>query len=229
MTLEAALRATEILLALAFVQQSAEHLTVCVQDRLLFGARILLSILLLLNLFTTPALVGLAVTSLVMLHRFQGPYNGGSCRMSVLILWCVMGAHLAPTLLWQEALLSYLAFQLILSYFMSGKVKLMNREWRSGQALRDVFAFSAYPVSQGLRRFSERSTLLWTASWLVILFEVLFPFALVHPLTLSCALVLAAGFHLANAFLFGLNRFVWIWLAAYPSLLWFQGRVFEAA
>ena len=36
---------------------------------------------------------------------------------------------------------------------------------------------------------------------------------------------LATLFHLGNALLFGLNRFFWIWLAAYPALLWFQQRV----
>jgi hypothetical protein len=57
-------------------------------------------------------------------------------------------------------------------------------------------------------------------------FEVLFPLALLHPLALYAGLVIAATFHLANAFLFGLNRFFWIWICAYPSLIWFQGRVF---
>jgi hypothetical protein len=39
-------------------------------------------------------------------------------------------------------------------------------------------------------------------------------------------LALAAAFHLANACLFGLNRFFWVWLAAYPSLIWLQHRIF---
>jgi hypothetical protein len=36
--------------------------------------------------------------------------------------------------------------QLVLSYFISGWVKVVNGDWRSGAALRDVFLFSAYPV-----------------------------------------------------------------------------------
>jgi hypothetical protein len=42
------------------------------------------------------------------------------------------------------------------------------------------------------------------------------------------ALALTAAFHLANACLFGLNRFLWVWLAAYPSLIWLQARVDQA-
>lgn len=226
MTLEAALRVTEVLLALCFLQQSAEHIASDHRDRFLFGARALLCLPLLTGPLIVPGLLGLAGISLIMLHRYQGPYNGGSDKMSLLILWCVLGARLAPTILWSEAFMGYLAFQLTLSYFISGRVKLANLEWRSGQALQDVFAFSAYPVSKDLRRFAERPKLLWAMSWSVMLFEVLFPLALLHAYSLYAALLLAAVFHLANACLFGLNRFFWIWLAAYPSLIWAQDRIF---
>ena len=40
-------------------------------------------------------------------------------------------------------------------------------------------------------------------------------------------LVVAGTFHLANACLFGLNRFFWTWLAVYPAILWLQGRLFH--
>jgi hypothetical protein len=33
-------------------------------------------------------------------------------------------------------------------------------------------------------------------------------------------MALAACFHLANAALLGLNRFLWVWVAAYPALYW---------
>ena len=43
------------------------------------------------------------------------------------------------------------------------------------------------------------------------------------------ALGLAAAFHVANALLFGLNRFVWFWLSAYPSIIWLQNRLILGA
>ena len=228
MTFEAAIRATEVLIALAFVQQSLEHLKSAPDQRWLFLLRILACLLLLTGMASAPALVALALISLFMLHRFQGPYNGGSDRMSILILWCLLFAHIAPTPFWQTAALGYLAAQLTLSYFVSGWVKLLNPEWRKGLALRDVFQFSAYPVSENLRGFSNRPALCWTMSWAVILFELLLPISLLDQRLLIGALIVAAIFHLANACLFGLNRFFWIWLAAYPSLLWFQQLVFAA-
>ena len=225
MSFDTALRATEILLALALAQSSLEHLFGMSRDRLLFGLRFLCCLALLAGICTGAALIGLMLCALICLHRFQGPYNGGSDKMGVLILACLCVSHFAPTSFWQEMALAYLAFQVTLSYFVSGHVKLRNPEWRSGRALADVFAFSAYPVGENLRALADRRSLLHAMSWAVILFEVLFPFALLNTPTLWIALGVAALFHLANACLFGLNRFLWIWLAAYPSLLWFQDRV----
>jgi hypothetical protein len=63
------------------------------------------------------------------------------------------------------------------------------------------------------------------ASWMVMLFEVLFPLSFLNSTTLMLALAVAISFHVANACLFGLNRFVWFWIAAYPSLIWLQARL----
>lgn len=226
MTLDTAFRATEVLIALAFLQQSAEFMLRRGVERAIFATRILACLALLSGIQTDLALLVLVAISLWMLHRFQGPYNGGSDRMSLLILWCLTLAQWMPTLFWQEVIFGYLAFQLTLSYFISGRVKIVNPEWRSGRALRDVFAFSAYPVSENLRRLAHHPQLLWSASWAVILFEVVFPLVLLNQTLLIVALCIGASFHLSNAIFFGLNRFVWIWVAAYPSLLWFQQRVF---
>ena len=61
-----------------------------------------------------------------------------------------------------------------------------------------------------------------------MLFEMLFPLALLGAAYLQAALILAALFHLASACLFGLNRFLWIWLASYPCLIWFQQRAMHS-
>lgn len=224
MTFEAALQATEVLLALALLQQSVEHMALHRDERLLFVPRLSLAVLLLADIQAIWVLLGLCAHSVAMLFRFQGPYNGGSDRMATLVLFCLTLAHWLPEN-WQELAFGYLALQLVLSYFVSGQVKLVHPDWRSGQALCDVLRFSAYPVAETLRTLSDRPRLLWAASWTVILFEVLFPLALLNSHLLTIALCIGVMFHLANAFLFGLNRFVWAWLAAYPSILWFQGRV----
>ena len=104
-------------------------------------------------------------------------------------------------------------------------VKLINPDWRSGRALADVFRFSAYPVSEGLRRWADRTRVMRALSWAVIGLKLAFPFSLATQPTLIVALALAALFHLANACLFGLNLFFWTWVSVYPAILWLQDRV----
>jgi hypothetical protein len=225
MTLELAVRLCELLLGLALVQQSLEHLAMPVTDRLLSGMRLLLALLLAAGIGSAVAEVLLLLSSALILKRCDGPYNGGSDRLAILMLFCLLLANVLPTQRMRELALGYLAAQLVLSYLMSGWVKIVNPEWRNGRALNDVFAFSAYPVSENLRALASRPRLLFAASWGVMLFELLFPLSLFDARALHVALAIAALFHIANALLFGLNRFVWVWIAAYPSLLWLQGRV----
>ena len=227
MTFDLALRATEVLLALAFIQQSAEHVFSGGPARRLFAWRLLLALVLLSGVQSACSILLLCVHSIAVLHRFQGPYNGGSDRMGLLILYCICLAHWLPAGLLSEVAFGYLAVQVVLSYFMAGQVKIVNPDWRSGRALADVFAFSAYPISKKLRGLAMRPRLLWAASWVVILFELVFPLALLNQALLIAALGVAGMFHLANACLFGLNRFVWVWLASYPSILWLQARLMQ--
>jgi hypothetical protein len=227
MSFDTALRATEILLALAFLQSSLEHMFGPARDRAVFAPRALMAALLLAGIGAPWVLLALSGHSLWLLARFAGPYNGGSDRMGLLVLYCLTLAQWLPPGI-AELALGYLAVQVVLSYFISGRVKLVNPDWRSGQALSDVFAFSAYPASEALRSLATRRALMLQASWAVILLEVLFPLALLRPGALLAALALTAAFHLANACLFGLNRFLWVWLAAYPSLIWLQARVDQA-
>lgn len=227
MTFETARRVSEILLAIAFLQQALEHLFTLPRDRVWVAVQLPLTVAMASGV--APVLVegALLLVSVDLLRHFRGPYNGGSDRVRLLILSCLWLSHLAPNPIWAGIAVSYLAVQIVLSYTLAGYVKLANPEWRRGQALADVFAFSVYPVSDALQSWAGARGPLLVLSWLTILFEVLFPLALLHPLALTVTLAAALGFHVANACLFGLNRFVWSWLAAYPCLLWFQQAVVQ--
>lgn len=227
MNLDDALRLTEILLGLALLQQSLEHLSISKNERSLFLPRTALSFLLAFGFQAQWVCLALLVIGLFILRRFQGPYNGGSDRMGLLILCCLTLSYTQPLTQWREYIFGYLALQSVLSYFIAGWVKIVNPEWRNGRALQDVFRFSAYPVSESLRTWADHPRLLFLMSWSVMLFEILFPFTLLTQITLVIGLIVAAAFHFANACLFGLNRFFWIWLAAYPSIFWLQQRIFS--
>lgn len=228
MTLDLALRITEILLGFAFMQQSLEYLYREKETRILFAIRLGLSLFLAFGLWSHWICALLCLNSFFILKRFQGPYNGGSDRMGNLVLFCVFLAHWLPAQEYKELAFGYLALQLTLSYFISGWVKIVNPEWRSGKALIDVFVFSAYPASEQLRNWAHKSFTLTAMSWAVMLFELIFPLLLLTQISLIAGLVIAASFHLANACLFGLNRFFWTWLTAYPSILFLQQRLLNA-
>jgi len=212
-------------MAVAFIQQSLEFMATHKDLKYVLMARILLCCVLISGFFTGIACIGLFAIALILLHRFQGPYNGGSDRMGLLILTCLTLIHLLPSDTWQEYVFGYLAMQVILSYFIAGWVKFANPDWRNGQALRDVFDFSLYPVSENLRAWANHPTFLLLLSWVVIGFELLFPLTFINQTTLLIGLAFATFFHLSNHYFFGFNRFVWIWIAAYPSILWLQDRV----
>lgn len=221
LTFAEALRATQMLLGFAFILQSVEHLRRDEESEI-FLSRITLSVMLVLGWWTPWTCLALSVIAIINLHRYNGPYNGGSDRMGLLILFCVSIVEWLPDPKWQIYIFGYLALQLVLSYFISGWVKVVNAEWRNGRALADVFLFSAYPVSEHLREFNKRPKLMFIMSWCVMGFELLFPLTLFDQTALIIGLIIAAIFHFVNACIFGLNRFFWIWLAAYPSIIWLQ-------
>ena len=164
MGFETALRASEILLGWVILQSSLEHLSLLQRPIFLFVIRALCACILISGHATDFALITLFVTSLIMLHRFQGPYNGGADKMGLLILTCLTLAQISPHPFFAELALAYLAVQLILSYFVSGQIKILNPDWRFGQALADVFAFSAYPVSENLRALAKHPNIMFSAS-----------------------------------------------------------------
>ncbi len=237
MSLEEAQRWCEAGLGVALALQSAEHL---IGARLvpglsrasspmrvpwLFGPRLLLATALLAGFAPFFVLTGLLVLGVASLHRFDGPYNGGSDRLGVLMLVCLWVARARPDGLAPLMAMGYLAVQVVASYACAGASKLANPDWRRGRALADVFLFSAYPVSERLRAIRTFPRALLAASWGVMLFEIGFPLAFADARLLWLALGCAMAFHLSAALVFGLNRFVWTWLAAYPALLWFQDVV----
>lgn len=193
----------------------------------LLGLRLVLSLALMAGLLRGPAgLAGallLFLLALLLLFRWRGAFNGGSDFMTLVGLSGLVIAHTVATagdaaLGWRAGLW-YVALQSITSYFVSGWVKLLRREWRNGRAL-PVFLDSGIYGPLPERSIYRSPAFARSVAWGFTVWEGLFPLAL---LDLRLALFFCASgtvFHFLVFWHFGLNRFFWAWLATYPAVMY---------
>jgi pimeloyl-ACP methyl ester carboxylesterase len=123
-----------------------------------------------------------------------------------------------------DACLWCVALQSVLSYTASGWAKLAGKSWRSGDALTGVMRTLTYgdPIAWRLCSRHPRAARLLGGS--VLALECLFPAVFLARGRLAAPmLAAAAGFHLANARLMGLGRFVWSFVSMHPAVLYATG------
>jgi hypothetical protein len=162
----------------------------------------------------------LLLTQVAIGVRFRGTFNGGSDTMSVVLLVALCLAQLvAGSAAAQRAALLYVAVQLTLSYFMAGVAKLQYADWRSGRALSS-FVKGQYGAPRRLVRALDGKRRLLVLSWCVLGFECGFPLAWWGPASGAVFMGVGLCFHFGTWLLFGLNRFLFAWAAAYPALWW---------
>jgi hypothetical protein len=175
---------------------------------------------LLLALGVSGAATFLLFAQVAVCVRFRGTFNGGSDYLTVLILLALSMRWLCgATPLAGKAALAYIAVQVTLSYFIAGVAKLKEAPWRSGAALRGFVTSESYGAPQFVRRLLDGKRRCLLLSWAVLAFECGFPLAWLSPRACLPLLALGFAFHLGNSVVFGLNRFLFAWSAAYPALL----------
>lgn len=169
----------------------------------------------------------LFVSTILILIRWRGAFNGGSDFMTLVVLTGVLISQLAQplvgaTLAWKAGLW-YITIHSITSYFISGAVKLLQPEWRDGRILThflDGGIHGPLPADSLFRHLRVAMT----ASWCFIVWECLFPLALAGPQWAMLCCGVAAVFHLLVFRFFGLNRFVWAWCASFPAIIYCSGQ-----
>jgi hypothetical protein len=167
----------------------------------------------------------LLVSTFLICFRFRGTFNGGSDYMTFIVLLALvlifsLGEH--PFFL--TGILWYVSIQVCLSFFLSGVAKVKTDAWRSGRALSEFMRSRFYDIPPSFHDFPRNSPLSRIACWGVILFELSFPLALVIPSLTAGYLSLAVIFHILNIYIFGLNRFLFAWIAAYPAIMYCSSR-----
>jgi hypothetical protein len=157
-----------------------------------------------------------AATALLAAMRHRGRVNGGSDAMLFTVLVALAVAPLGGARLREGAVL-FVAAQATLSYVRAGLAKAREGEWWRGEAMPAFLALPAYGVPAALSRPRGALRL---AGLAVIVAECLAPLAWTGPRAAAVVVAVAAAFHLAVAYVFGLNRFVLAWGAALPALLY---------
>lgn len=172
--------------------------------------------------FPSPLIIVLLFcTQLIICVRFRGTFNGGSDMMLFVVLTGLFFATFFKNPDIQKWGPIYVAIHLGYSYFKAGLAKIIRREWRTGAALPAFLERSLFPDMRRLGAWlRDQKTLSFILCWLVLIFElgaVTLPFQ--GSWTFSY-FATALAFHLAVFFAFGLNRFFWAWLCAWPTIFY---------
>ncbi|TYB39241.1 alpha/beta fold hydrolase [Micromonospora sp. AP08] len=168
-------------------------------------------------------LIANAVVAGTSIGTFPGQLYGtdGSDQASFLVQAAATVARSSRQPRVADAALWFLGLQSTLNYTASGWVKMVSPTWRSGRALPGVMRTVTYG-HQGAWQLAERfPRSAKTVGHAVLAMECLFPVVLATRGRLAPAFVgSAAAFHLANAGLMGLGRFVGAFCAMHPALLY---------
>lgn len=156
----------------------------------------------------------------------RGTLNGGSDSMTA-----TLGLGLSVAWLGQDVDtlrvlgLYFVAVHAVLSYFVSGVAKLKEPAWRSGTALSLALGGPRYGAPARLLALLRVRSLALTMSYGILLFECLFPLALLVPAWTLAFVTLGAAFHGVSGMALGLHRFVPVWLSTYPAVFYLSGQL----
>lgn len=196
--------------------------------RTMLVLRLVLALGLMLGLVGLAGAAVLFVMALLLLLRWRGAFNGGSDFMTLVGLSGLLLAHLVSAIAdeslgWQAGFW-YISLQTISSYFVSGWVKLLRAEWRSGQAMTLFLDTGVYgPLAQNsIFRNPQFARL---CAWSFTLWEGCFPLALLDVRLALVLCAVASLFHFLVFWFFGLNRFFWAWLSSFPAIVYCAGTV----
>jgi len=183
--------------------------------KLFLSLGIVASIFLFFDMRASLILLGLYF---MMNSLLKSSFNGGSDYMTLLVVMGLALISILPHPKLQQMVLLYIAIQTVFSYTIAGLVKAKKQKWWTGVAIAEILNSKNYSVPLSISKMTPNKALMMGAGLFILIFELSFPLCLLSLTSLKIYLVMAFLFHLLNFYTFGLNRFVWSWLASYPSL-----------
>jgi hypothetical protein len=173
-------------------------------------------------MFVAPRLIVGPVVCLtlhIVLSRRHAHGTDGSDDMLLMLLGAAVARCADPAAVVQGAAAAFLCGQACLAYLTSGLSKAQSRVWWNGSGLRGTLCTRMYGHPLVTRLVSNREVVTRIAGPATIVWESLFVLAVpAGPIPTLVALALAAGFHVACAFIMGLASFVWAFLGTFPSV-----------
>jgi hypothetical protein len=165
-------------------------------------------------------------STIAILIRWRGAFNGGSDFMTIIALTGLMIAHwgqlIVTPVLALQAGLGYVCLQTMTSYFISGAIKVFSKEWRNGTALPYFLDGGIYGPLAADSVFRKR-IVATGCSWGFIVWECSVPVVFLGPRVAVVYCAIALVFHLLVFAFFGLNRFVWAWVVSFPAVVYWGG------
>ena len=209
-------RATGVLSALGWLFAPS-------QLRGLFLLRSLSAVVLMLWGSPWELMLFLLASTVLLLFRFRGAFNGGSDFMTLVVVSGLFLAEFFTPFVGQKlahnASLWYISLHAMTSYFVSGWVKLKRAERRSGDALVIFLDAGIYGPLKSTSVF-RRPWVAKLCSWGFMLWEAVSPVLLIGPIWAELYCLVAAVFHFLVFWYFGLNRFFWAWMVTFPALVY---------
>ena len=161
--------------------------------------------------------------NVAILIRWRCAFNGGSDFMTMVVLTglliaTILGAFNKQELGWRAGLI-YIAIHVTSSYFIAGWVKVLNQDWRQGKALALFLDGGVFgPLANNSLYWRRWVALLCT--WSFILWECVVPIVFLDPRLAAGYCAIGVIFHFLVFWYFGLNRFVFAWMATYPAVIY---------
>jgi uncharacterized membrane protein (DUF485 family) len=172
---------------------------------------------------TNPFLLFAAAFCLVLQMKRQYLSYDGADEMTLLCL-VALGFGVAIGKPAYSAL--FIACEVCLAYCVAGIYKAASPYWKQGRALQLVTRtqlFGQQKVARLLQRnrrmtsIFELAFVLWESVFLIVLF--------VNPDCMGAMLLVGLVFHIACAWVMGLNTFLWAFAATYPCILFANQQV----
>jgi len=161
-------------------------------------------------------LIAAAALMLIQMKRHYMSYDGAD----EMIFFCFVALSVGRIAGADKVTAWFLAAEASLAYLVAGAYKAASPFWKKGQALVLITRtrlFGHEGVARMLQRYPAATRSL---EFVFVLWECIFPIALLVPLKILLPM-LAIGliFHIACAWVMGLNTFIWAFLATYPALI----------